>query len=110
MVQFLKELRSEVGGPMTVVWDQIPIHECEQVTTFLAAHTDVIIEPLPPYAPELNPADGIWRYVKYNRLANYTPYEMDEFRGKVTEELDRLKDSPDLLKSFVRFTKLPLGL
>jgi transposase len=110
IVQFLQDLRSELGGPMTIIWDQIPIHECAQVTAFLAAHPDVVAEPFPPYAPELNPADGIWRYIKYGRLANYTPYEMAELRGKVVEELDRLKELPDLLKSFVRFAKLPINL
>jgi transposase len=110
IVQFLRDLQSELRGPMTVIWDQIPIHECAQITEFLAAQRDVIAEPFPPYAPELNPADGIWRYIKYGRLANYTPYEMDELRGKVVEELDRLRDSPDLLKSFVRFAKLPIEL
>lgn len=110
IVQFLRDLRSELGGPMTVIWDQIPIHEGARVAEFLAAHPDVIVAPFPPYAPELNPADGIWRYVKYGRLANYTPFEMDQLRGKVTEELDRLKGCPELLKSLVRFAKLPIEL
>jgi putative transposase len=95
---------------MAVVWDQIPIHECASVTAFLAAYPDVVAEPFPPYAPELNPADGIWRSIKYGRLANYTSYEMDEPRGKVVTELDRLKTCPGLLKSFVRFAKLPIEL
>jgi transposase len=110
ITQFLRDLRSDLGGPMTVLWDQIPIHECAQVSAFLAAHPDVVAESFPPYAPELNPADGIWRYVKYGRLPNYTPYEMGQLRGRVTEELDRLKESPELLKSFVRFSKLPIEL
>jgi transposase len=110
VVQFLQDLQSELGGPMTIIWDQIPIHECARVTDFLAAHPDVVAEQFPPYAPERNPADGIWRYIKFGRLANYTPYEMDELRGKVVEEIDRLKESPDLLKSFVRFAKLPIEL
>ena len=110
VVQFLRDIRSELGGPMTVVWDQIPIHECAGVTAFLAANPDVVAEPFPPYASELNPADGIWRYIKYGRLANYTPYEMDELRGKVATELNRLKKCPGLLKSFVRFAKLPIEL
>lgn len=67
-------------------------------------------EPFPPYAPELNPADGIWRYVKYGRLSNFAPYTMDELRKKVIEGLDRLKKSPSLLKSFINFAKLPLDL
>lgn len=110
IVQFLQNLRSELGGRMTIIWDRIPIHECAQVAEFLAAYPGVVAELLPPYAPELNPADGIWRYVKYGRLANYAPYEMDELRSKVTDELNRLKEIPVLLKSFVRFTKLPLKI
>jgi len=108
VVQFLQDTRSELGGPMTIVWDQIPIHECAHVSAFMAAHPDVVAEAFPPSAPELNPADGIWRYIKYGRLANYTPYEMDELRGSVVKELDRLKETPDLLRSFVRFAKLPI--
>jgi transposase len=110
VVQFLRDLRSDLGGPMTIIWDQIPIHECAGVMAFLAANADVVVEPFPPYAPELNPADGIWRYIKYGRLANYTPYEMDELRGRVVTELNRLKKCPGLLKSFVRFAKLPIEL
>jgi transposase len=110
IVQFVRELRADLDGPMTVIWDQIPIHEGASVAAFLAAQPDVVAEPFPPYAPELNPADGIWRYIKYGRLSNYTPYEMDELRGKVVEELDRLKESPDLLTSFIRLAKLPIEL
>jgi transposase len=110
IVQFLQDLRAEFRGPMTIIWDRIPIHECAQVKGFLADHPGVVAELFPAYAPELNPADGIWRYVKYGRLANYTPYAMDELRSKVTDELNRLKRIPGLLKSFVRFTKLPLRL
>jgi transposase len=74
VVQFLRSLRSKVSGPMTVIWDQIPIHDCENLDEYLAEAQDVSVEDLPQYAPELNPADGIWRYVKFGRLANYTPH------------------------------------
>src|SRR5262249_54981437 len=97
-------------GPKTVVWDQIAIHDCEAVDRFLAQAGNLVIETFPPYAPELNPADGICRYIKYNRLANYTPMDLDELREMVVRELDRLHRHPDLLRSFVRFTGLPLGL
>jgi hypothetical protein len=108
VVQFLRELRSKVVGPMTLFWDRIPIHECEDIEAYLAQDQDLVTELLPPYAPELNPADGIWRYVKYGRLPNYAPVSLDVLRGKVTEELERLRRHPELLKSFVRFTKLPI--
>jgi transposase len=79
------------------------------VDEYLAEEPELVLEPLPPYAPKLNPADGIWRYVKYHRLANYAPTELSALREAVTMELESLKERPDLLKSFVRFTKLPVN-
>jgi transposase len=110
IVAFLRVLRTVVAGPLTILWDQIPIHECDAVKDYLTAERDVVAEPLPPYAPELNAADGIWRYVKYSRLPNYTPPGLDALRPKVVAELERLRKRPGLLKSFVRFTKLPIDL
>lgn len=110
VVQFLRTLRTEISAPLTIVWDQIAIHDCEEVEEYLASTREVVAEPFPAYAPELNPADGIWRYIKYGRLANYTPPDLGILRHKVTEELERLKGRVELLRSFVRFTKLPIDL
>lgn len=108
LVHFLRLLRSKFPGPMTVIWDRIPIHDCKDIDDYLAEVQDVVMEPLPQYAPELNPADGIWRYVKFGRLANYTPQNLDVLRERIIAELDRLKRRPNLLRSFVRYTKLPI--
>jgi transposase len=110
VIHFLRTLHANISGPMTVVWDRIPIHECEEVEEYLAEAPDVFVEPFPPHAPELNAADGIWRYIKYGRLANYTPQDLGMLRSKVTEELDQLRGRAELLRSFVRFTKLPINL
>jgi transposase len=110
VVQFLQTLRSTLQAPMTVIWDRIPIHDCDDVDAFVAEFPEVAVEPLPPHAPELNPADGVWRYVKFARLANYTPSDLDTLRGKVIQELERLQSHPELLKSFIRFTKLAIDL
>jgi putative transposase len=80
------------------------------VDRYLAAKPDVIVASLPTYAPKLNPADGIWRYVKYGRLANYTPPDLAVLRATVNAELSRLRALPDLLRSFIRFTKLLLDV
>ena len=110
VIQFLRTLHSNISGPMTVLWDRIPIHECEDVEEYLAEVPSVVVEPFPPHAPELNAADGIWRYIKYGRLANYTPQALGILRSKVEEELDQLKGRTELLRAFVRFTKLPINL
>jgi transposase len=67
------------------------------------------VEPFPLYAPELNPVDNVWAYIKYNRLANYTSYNLDELRKRITAELRRLQKRPDLLESFFNRAWLGLG-
>jgi hypothetical protein len=108
IAQFVRTLRSTLARPVTVVWDRIPIHDCPTLDEELAKDPEVVAELLPPYAPELNPADGVWRYIKHARLPNYAPADLGELRRKVTAELDRVRRRPNLLRGFVRFTKLPV--
>lgn len=105
---FVRTLRSGIGGPLTILWDRITIHSCEEVERCLKGMSDVVAEAFPPYAPKLNPADGIWGYVKYGRLPNHVPPDLDTLRSTVTAELDRLRRREELLRSFIRHTGLPL--
>jgi transposase len=107
---FLRMLQAEIGGPVTLLWDRITIHSCEQVKQCLKGASGLATEAFPPGAPAINPADGIWGYIKYGRLPNYTPPDLDVLRTTITEELDRLRQEEDLLRSFIRHTKLPLDL
>ena len=108
MVQFIEQVRQKVRGSITLLWDQIPIHRAKPVTDYFARHRTLVVEAFPPYAPELNPVDNVWSYVKYNRLANYTPRNLNELRQRITAEFYRLQNRPDLLTSFFRHTGLSL--
>jgi transposase len=107
---FVQMLLAEIAGPVTILWDRITIHSCEKVEQCLKDATGVVIESFPPYTPKLNPTDGIWGYIKYGRLSNYTPPDLDTLRTAVTAELDRLRQEEELLRSLIRHTKLPLGV
>jgi transposase len=108
--RFVRALHMRLSAPMTVLWDQIPIHCCKAIEQHLIEAPGVAVEPFPAYAPKINPADGIWRYVKYGRRANYTPSDLAVLRRTVTAELDKLRGRPDLLASCIRYTRLPLAL
>jgi len=109
VVRFIEEVHRRVRSPVTLVWDAIPIHSARPVRDYLGAHRTIVVEPFPPYTPELNPVDNVWGYIKYNRLANYTSYNLDELRKRITAELRRLQKRPDLLESFFNRTGLGLG-
>jgi transposase len=53
-------------------------------------------EPFPLYAPELNPVDRVWGYVKYNRTPNFAPPDLGILRDTLTVEFDRAASKPDL--------------
>lgn len=108
IVEFLEMIRCRIRRPIIVIWDQIPIHQSHPVEHYLQCHPDVHVEPFPPYAPELNPVDYVWAYIKYGRLANFCPSSLIELRERVTAELSRVKKRPDLLNSFFRATGLSL--
>jgi transposase len=108
LVPFIELVRHKVRGPITLLWDQILIHRARPVTDYLARHRSLVVEAFPPYAPELNPVDNVWGYVKCNRLPNFSPRNLHELRGRITEEFYRLQKRPDLLRSFFNHTGLSL--
>jgi hypothetical protein len=56
----------EVPGRMVMIWDGAPIHRSHPIKEFLAngASPRLHLEPLPAYAPELNPDEGLWQQLK----------------------------------------------
>jgi transposase len=110
VVNFLGQLKRQLGGPFTVVWDGSPVHSKSKVVrAFLAQHPEIVAETLPAYAPELNPDELVWGWSKYGRLANLAAEDTDQLAEWVIDELIYLHDHPHLLASFLEKTKLPLA-
>jgi transposase len=110
VVEFLEDLRRQLRGPFTVVWDRHKIHSrAKAVKAFLARHPEVVAEDLPSYCPQLNPDEWVGGWAKYGRLANLAAWDADDLRDHVLEELADLKFRPDLLNSFIRDAELSLA-
>jgi transposase len=111
VVAYLRMLRAELRGPMTVIWDRNQIHrKSKAVQAYLADHPEIIAEDLPAYAPELNPDEGVWGWAKYGRLANLAAENTDVLHDHLIDLLAELKYAPELLASFIKETELPLLL
>jgi transposase len=54
-----------------VIWDGSLIRRGKEVNAYIADGTtkQSQLEPLPPYDPDLNPAEGVWNHLKYVELA-----------------------------------------
>jgi transposase len=102
IVAFLNQLKEELPGPWTVIWDRHNIHSRScLVKAWLAEHPDVVLEDLPPYAPELNPDEMVWGWLKYAQLANLTPCHVHELRDHLLHELQWAAFDSELLDGFL---------
>ena len=107
VLRFVRHLARHVRGPFILVWDRGRSHKHRLVQDWLAAHPRCQVEWLPPYAPDLNPVELLWSYLKYGRLANFTPDTTDDILAAVGRERRRVARHPELLKSFFRHSALP---
>ena len=82
VVRFLRHLLRHIPGKLLVIWDGSPIHRAKVVKAFLAegAAQRLWLEQLPAYAPDLNPVEGIWHYLKHRRLGNVCFRTLEEVR------------------------------
>jgi transposase len=111
IVAYLRRLKTQLRGPMTVLWDGSNIHDRSQlVQAFLAEHPEIVTERLPAYAPEINPDELVWGWTKHGRLPNLAALNTDWLYDHVIEAMYYLREHPELLASFIRRTKLPLRL
>ena len=99
LVRFLKHILAHIPGKLLVVWDGLPAHRSQPVKDFLAtpAAKRLTLLQLPPYAPELNPQEGIWRYLKYVELANLCCHDLDELRLDLRRAIQRVRYRLDVL-------------
>src|SRR5262249_27313025 len=89
IVAFLNELRRELPGPVTIIWDRHNMHSRSRlVNQWLAQQENVVLEDLPGYAPGLNPDEMVWAWLKYGRLSNLTPANVRELRVHLVTELE----------------------
>jgi transposase len=104
VVQFLQGLLEEITGKVMVIWDGAPIHRSNAVKDFLAqgAAARVHLELLPAYAPELNPDEGIWRYLKRVELRNVCCQDLLDLLVEITMATKRLLNKPDVIQACVK--------
>jgi transposase len=111
VVLFLRQLKGEVGGPWTIVWDRSKIHSRSKVVkAWLAKHPEVVVEDFPAHAPNTNPDEDVWSWTKYGQLCNLAPSDVGELRQHVWDTLVALKNQPQLLVSFILHARVPLLL
>jgi len=100
VVAFLRQLLRCLRGKLPVVWDGAPIHRAHPIKDFLAAGAAkrLRLEPLPGYAPELNPDEGIWHYLKHVELRNVRCQDLEHLDDELRRAVKRLRHKRSVIR------------
>jgi transposase len=86
---------------LLVIWDGSPIHRRAWVREFVEEAGDKIhLEPLPAYAPDLNPVEWPWRHLKSVQMANRTCLDLERLHEELHLALGRVREKRRLIPSF----------
>jgi len=101
-IAFLAHIR-RYADRWLVIWDGSPIHRRVEVRDYLSRHCDnsVRIERLPPYAPDLNPVEWVWRHLKHVELRNTVSLDLEDIHQEFHLAIGRLRQKQHLFPSFL---------
>jgi hypothetical protein len=110
LIGALGQLRHFLGGQKaTLVWDGLPAHRSKGMRAWLRCQRSwLVVEPLPGYAPELNPVEGLWASLKGVELANLAGDTLEEVTAAAEQGVQRIRGTPHLAFSFLRHCGLSL--
>ena len=88
----LDEIASQVapGAHAVVMLDQAGWH----MSTKLIVPDNITLLPLPPRAPELNPAENVWQFMRDNWLSNRVFKSYDDIVDHSCHAWNNLIDQP----------------
>ena len=111
VVGFLRVLLRKISGKLVVIWDGSPIHRGHEIKDFLkrGAAKRLHLEQLPGYAPDLNPDEGIWNYLKRVELGNVCCTDLDDLSTQLIRARERLRHKREIIKSCSRQCGYSLG-
>ena len=105
---FLKHLLRHLRGKVVLIWDGLQAHRALPVRAFVESHPRLEVVRLPAYAPELNPVEGLWGWIKGTCLANVCEETLAPVVEHVRSGVRRLRRRRALPWAFLSRTGISL--
>ena len=101
----LDAAHGQLGGPILLLWDQLPQHKSARMRALLAARRWLRVYPLPALATELNPTETIWSSLKRS-MANLAPGSIKDLARITRNRIKSMQYQPELITEFFASTGL----
>ena len=102
-IGYLKKLLHDIRGPIFVVVDGHPAHRAIKTRDFVASTKGRLeLFFLPPYSPELNPDEWVWKTVKSDHVGRMAVRTVEEMRAGIDRAVARLQSTKAVILGFFR--------
>jgi transposase len=107
IVAFLKALVAQIEQPLLIIWDGLRAHRSRMVRDYVdTLDGGIEMAFLPPYAPELNPVEYLWAWLKRHALANYCPNSIADLAHTTRSKLRSAQRRSTLVTAFWKQAEL----
>ena|SRR3989338_5711634 len=101
-IEFLEQIiKQHPNRKIIVVEDNARPHIAQEVKEFVAQHKrKFAIYHIPSYAPELNPDEHVWQYLKGYQLKSHQAKDTNELKHLVKRKMQSIQKRTELIHSF----------
>ena len=98
----------ELAAPLVWCWDNLNIHLAPGLADFARENKEWLrVYRMPAYAPDMNPAEGLWSLLKRS-MANFAAADLDGLVRIIKRKLKKIQYRPHLIDSFLAGTGLKI--
>jgi transposase len=100
-LEFLKDFMKSQRRKVLLVVDGHPAHKANLIQQYVAKLAGRLeLHLLPPYAPDLNPDELVWNYMKGSGVSKKPLKQNESLRERVEQDLTSLYQNRELVASF----------
>jgi transposase len=98
----------QLAAPLVWVWDNLNVHLAPELADFAEQNKAWLrVYRLPAYAPDMNPAEGIWSLLKRS-MVNFAAADVNGLVRIIKRKLKKIQYRPHLIDGCLAATGLTL--
>lgn len=102
-IEVLKKLLVDIEGKIFLILDGASYHKSAETRQFAKSTKGrLTLFLLPPYSPQLNPDEWVWKNVKHDHVGRLAARTRDELEKGIERAVSRLQESPEIVRGFFR--------
>jgi transposase len=106
-IDYLKMLMHDIADPIFLIADGYPSHKSKKTLDFVKSTEGRLnLFFLPPYSPELNPDEWVWKSIKHNWVGKMASRSVVEMKNGIIKAVTKLQSAADSVRGFFRDPEL----